>query len=165
MSDPVRNGVRYSALYCVRFMVFLALLMILSAYLLGSFYDAIGAPGEVPSDVLSIAAGMLPPLLPIPFLAFLAGCMVPGTGRRLASRLVLNAYLAVAIVIISGDIGFALEDVAMSADVTADEIGMTVDPAVIGALMLSIPACSALDAVVEHLSRREPGEDDRHGNR
>lgn len=159
----LKTASRYTALYILRFAVVAVLLMVLAWYLLCRFVEALpsGVAGGS-MEILSIVVGYIPVIIPVFILAFVVGYNVPRTNMRLVWRIVLNAYLIVVTLFITGDVTYTLHDVLLdqSTGAMASDLTMTVDATVTGLLLLIIPVCSIIDAFRERFSPVPQGDAD-----
>lgn len=147
-----KDAVRYSLMYSSRMILAFALVLSMVVVLLGQFYDAVPDAGGPPTiDLVKASIGSLVPFIPIPLMAYYAGCQCPNSRKRLVSRIVLNAYLVVSIVMFSDSLSYSIQDLTVSEglSITTDRITMSLDVTMLTLPLYTIPACSVLDAILE----------------
>lgn len=154
-----RGAVRYTVAYALRLVAMAALVLALVLYVLYMFRSSY--PDSLPGmgGLADTAVRYVLPFLPLLALAVPTGYYPSGTRSRLAWRLVLNAYLVVAVLVTTGGMRYVFDDFVADASTGSVLSGLTVslDISVVSALMMLIPVCSVLDAVLEYREWRRCG--------
>lgn len=160
MTLDIRGGARYASIYLVKLLAILLAIGVLALYLLYSVYsvfpDAVwDADGSALATEALVRFMMFLPLL-IP--AFLVGCFEPGTTHRLIMRILLNLGLMTVTLTITGDLSYEIHDILVdeSSGITIGTMGMELDVTMLGLLLLTIPVCSVLDALMEYRHASDP---------
>ena len=153
MDGCTKEATRYAGLYALRLIVMIVVLLVLCWYLLDTY--AATLPSDTDADIMGLASRIfvyVPPLLLTIPLAFVAGYFPVGSMNRLISRMILNIYLIIVTLFITSDLSFTLEDVQLlkSPDIYADTISLSVDAKITGYILLLIPTCSMVDALLEY---------------
>ncbi len=153
MDGNVGMGLKYAALYAIRIVILMVVVVALAWLLLDMFLRTL--PGSVPADtgdILVSAIGYIPVILPVIPMAFVAGYFAPGTTSKLAMRVIMNLFLVAVTLFLTSDLAFSMQNLVLSSgpDVVAETIGLTMDASVAGYLLLLIPICSMIDAVIEY---------------
>ncbi len=153
MEGNVGTGLRYAALYAIRTVILVVVVVALAWLLLDMFLRTL--PGSVPvdtGDILVSAIGYIPVILPMIPMAFVAGYFAPGTKSKLVMRVIMNLFLVAVTLFLTSDLAFSMQNLVLRSgpDVVAETIGLTMDASVAGYLLLLIPICSMIDAVIEY---------------
>ena len=153
MDGNVGMGLKYAALYAIRIVILMVVVVALAWLLLDMFLRTL--PGSVPADtgdILVSAIGYIPVIIPVIPMAFVAGFFTPGTTSKLAMRVIMNLFLVAVTLFLTSDLAFSMQNLVLSSgpDVVAETIGLTMDASVAGYLLLLIPICSMIDAVIEY---------------
>ncbi len=155
VGSDIRSGVREVAITVLKlFMVYTAL-MVMCLIAARMFGGAVGYDVDL-IGVVSESFQYLIPLIPLVVFAFVYGSIHPGSKVRLAVRLLSAAYLAVAIVFVTGEISYSLHDVVVD-DVSGtylDRISLDVDIDSYGYILLLVPVLSVADSVMELIQHR-----------
>lgn len=163
MDLDYRGGLRYLGINIAKVTVLFIAVGIVGLYALDLLRDFI--PGD-PSYETPVTVILFPLLsLAVPYLAmsFVAGCFEPGTRYRLYSRIVMNAYLVVRFLMLTGEFGYVLEDIVNSVDSSIMMSGASIvlNPATVMALLTAVPAMSIIDSFLEYLQYSDP---EHHGD-
>lgn len=159
MTFDTRAGIRYAAAYLGKLALLALALVAIAVYLLMSLYSALpddvtgGEVAGIGMEALVRGAMFLPLLVP----AFLAGGSPEGSAGRLVWRMVLNACLVCVAFLAVGGLSYEITDVAVdrSKGIVMDVLALSLDARAVSALLMVIPACSVIDAILEYRSGRK----------
>lgn len=156
--DRLRSGFRYAGSYGLRLAAFFLIIVVLAVMMLLRFGASLPDRSSVDTaDLVMTALGYTLPFMPILILAFIAGYVSDDARRRLATRIILNIYLSLVILVLIDEIGYSLRDVILSSNppISAEYLSMEVRYGRISLLLMCIPVCSVIDAVLEYLQNRD----------
>lgn len=128
------------------------LVLYMAIVLLKQFYDAVPDAGSPPTfDLIKASIRSLIPFIPIPIITYYVGCQRQGSKRRLVSRIILNMYLIVSIILFSDSLSYSVNDLVVSKGmgIATDHIMMSRDITMLTIPLFTIPVCSMIDAVLE----------------
>lgn len=156
-----RSGIRYAGWTVLKLAILYAAIMTLCILELGTFCRIAGI-GTDPVSVISESSRYVMPFIPLPFIALLAGGFGPGDGRRLASRMIMSAYLVATILLITGDMSYSLQGIAVphESGAVVDSASLEMTAEGFAAILVLVPILSAIDAFLEWRSGCDRDADD-----
>ena len=143
--------------YGFRLLLFFICIMIAASILLVRLGASLPDPGfaSIP-DLANTAVRYLIPFIPTLALAFIVGTQPEGSNRRLLARIILNVYLSLIILVFAAELEYSIRNTVISIDppLSAETLSMSVRYDTISLLLMCIPICSVIDAVLEYIQNR-----------
>lgn len=157
-----QSAVRYAGWTALKLIVLYAAVVSLCMLALRTFCNVADIAADAFSLVSESAAYAIP-FIPVPFIALLAGGFAPGDRRRLAARLIMSAYLAAVILLVTGDLSYSLQGIAVPhpSGAVVDDASLEMTATGFAAILIIVPVLSAIDALLEWRAGPDEDADDR----
>lgn len=152
--EHVKSGLAYMRSYGLRLLLFFICIMVAASILLMRLGASLPDPGSASiSDLAKTSVKYLIPFIPTLALAFIVGTQPEGSRRRLLARIFLNVYLSLIILVLAAELEYSIKDTVISTDppLSAETLSMSVRYDMISLLLMCIPVCSVIDAVLEYM--------------
>lgn len=155
--DMMRSGLGYMRLYGFKLLLFFACIILAASILLIRLCTSLPDQGSASlADLATVAVRYIVPFIPTLALAFIVGTQPEGTRGRLATRIALNIYVSLIILVYASEVSYSIRDAMVSSDppLSAEYMSMGVRYGPISMLLMCIPICSAIDAALEYIQHR-----------